>query len=262
MISHTPAWVGAALKAIAATASPLFIVGTILYSSALIVHIRDLMKTRSFKKEFDSIHLEEDGLKKEEYQKFKDLIHRTSDTALKRHFQVDGKLLRARLNYLDAHSQDHFQVSELIRTLRGRIDSTIHNEIVQIVADTASLVASALIITSFGNPVGYAFLGVYCLALLVNFGYKKAAAYSFDHQVGMIIRKGTDPFSQERKEEKRTQPVKIFYKTVDFTKWFFGQHERFNLPRVELPKPSPCYYCKFPRRPQHAYRYFVPRHRH
>ena len=237
LIAKTGAsWAIVAFKVALAAAAPLYGLSVVLYTAAVAVHVRDLYKTKEFKERFSKIHLAwqiSKDLKLEhqerDYQKFVKLVENTSDAALKRHFQVDGKLLRARLNYLDKVERSDKKVEALLITLKGRIDSTIHNEGVQIVADVCSIVASALIFTSICNPVGYAFLGVYCLALTVNFGYRKAAAYKFEDQIGLIARSPKDSKAKLQLEEKKSISFKKgLYKTADFMKWICGQQNQFN----------------------------------
>lgn len=229
-----------AVKTATAYANTFLALGTLLALTDIVIHARKLRKIEEFTRHF----FQYAGVKlngryrEEDYQKFVQYLQTVNERDLKSHFQVDGKLLKARLLQIcSAKHPDQCDLQnfkKVITKLQGRLESTKTTYRVCLIADAANILSMALIISGIFHPLGFVLLGICTLGRLLAYVQRKISAYAFENRIGLIARDtehdiyGLKNLFNERPHE----PLGTMERVKDFGKWFFGFYKHIPIPSL------------------------------
>lgn len=223
----------ATFKCVVSCTQYIGVINFILSPISLALNGRNYYRTRTYLDAFlekaRPFMDEKKELNKEEVDEFfKFLIEDTKDSALTRHFETNGAALKVALIAIQK-SGDYSRMPELVGTLKGKAELGLFNYKAAIVADTVSIVATALILSTLSLPVGYILSAGVIATYIGILASRKIATYQFENKMGMIQRDEGSPFLNNtflpaNALAEKSEKIEVSDTVLDFTKWLFARH--------------------------------------
>lgn len=234
-----------AFDAVLGSTQYIAVVNFILSPISLVLNARSHYKLTQFSEQIDiksmrNLTVNSEGLE-EKYKAFIDKLKDTKSCKFTKHLGVDGTAFKTQIVALEKIN-DPKAMLEVVRAIDNKITLGIRNYRAAMVADTISIVASALFVTSCALPVGYvlsaAVLSIY-IGILVT---RKLSDYKLDNQFNLIIREANSPFYKEDSwSDKTKENIGMGTLTWDFTKWLFAIHSYLQPPSADYMAPFDPY---------------------
>ncbi len=158
----------------------------------------------------------------QQFDNISKFISLSSNDQLNKQFQVEGELLKLQLRMLE--KSDDAEKKRIVDTLKGRIDSTIHNSQLAILTDFVNIVAVGLYASGVLFPLALAVGGVVTVMTVGGFAHNSITSYQFENEMGLIDRPEGSPFSASS-----NQKIGVRQRISDFAKWQIGY-----LPRISV----------------------------
>jgi hypothetical protein len=221
-----------AMKTATAAATTFLTIGILLSITDIVIHARKWKRTEEYYKSFiDHSGYREDGEYKEGcYNVFLKYLQDRSPKELKQQFLVNGKLLKAKLLVMgidiEKRANNYDQLNSILSKLKTRLQSSKTTYTVSLISDASSLLSKALIISGLFHPLGFFLLGVFTLGSFTVFAQRKLSAYTFENEIGIILRPSTG---------LSTPKMNLKSRIKDFAIWFFGFHKYISIPKFLAP---------------------------
>lgn len=223
------------------------VVNFILSPINLVLNARSCYKLTQFGEEIDiksmrNLTVNSEGLE-EKYKAFIDKLKlkETKKCKFTKHLGVDGTAFKTQLVALEKINNPKAMLA-VVKAIDNKISLGIRNYRAAMVADTISIVASALFVTSFALPVGYVLSAVAVSIYIGILVTRKLSDYQLDNQFNLILRETNSPFYKEDSWSNETKE-KIGTGTLvwDFTKWLFAVHSYVQEPSFDYEAPRDPY---------------------